>query len=107
MLKTLPKREEKGGWQIGDIHPNFPLLYVDRLNADGSVGGWGTNGGYWSWKDLMNDPNVLYVRHCKTKRFLKRHPSYIDAADGISDTPARRAEDMGTRSLYFQGLLSS
>ena len=97
MLKPLPNKEEKGGWQIGDIHPDFPLLYVDYLNADGSVGSWGTKGPYFS----LDDPNVIVLD--REGRQLQRYLKSKDVVDCILGRSARPVADTETQSGLPKG----
>jgi hypothetical protein len=77
------EKEEAPKWRLSDPHPDFPLLYVDRLNDDGSVYSWGTRGAYFS----LDDPRIVVLD--RAGRQLQRHLKSKVVVDGILGKLAR------------------
>jgi hypothetical protein len=82
-------------YMVGDPHPDFPLLYVARLNEDGTCGGWGTKGFYCH----IDDPHlVIYGRAIDLR--LKPRLSRTDATArklGTLDHPKADTDTPSTR----------
>lgn len=79
--------------KLGDPHPQYPTLKVSALNPDGSVAAYRPT----IWFD-WDDPRILYIKN-RAGQFLKRHPSYKDASDGISGNPNPPKADTETLSV--------
>lgn len=67
---------------IGDIHPNFPLLYVSAESEDGKPLAYATKGECFS----LDDPRLVLMD--RAGRQLAHHREHIGEPCGRLDTPA-------------------